>query len=142
MLGRLAKRLRLLGYDVLYDVELDDNGIIRLSLEQQRVILTRDTALTRRPLASNHLFIKDQKVEAQLEQVLSAFPPDPDTWELTRCSRCNGRLSPLPRPAAKDLVPEHVYQRHGSFWKCEGCGRAYWTGTHVGHMRLKRRGRL
>ena len=71
MLGRLAKRLRLLGYDVLYDPALDDNGLIRLSFEQHRLILTRDEALAERPLAAYHLFINSGLVEEQLEQVLS-----------------------------------------------------------------------
>ena len=74
MLGRLAKRLRLRGFDVLYDRTLNDNEIIRLSLEQDRVILTRDKALSDRPLAKNHLFINSDLVQEQVEQVLSSFP--------------------------------------------------------------------
>jgi uncharacterized protein with PIN domain len=133
MLGRLAKRLRLLGFDVLYDRTFGDNDIIRLSLEQHRVILTRDQVLCRRPLAANHLFIRHQDVEAQLEQVLAAYAM-PEQRPLTRCSRCNGLLRPLPRSEARDLVPEQVYRRYRQFLQCEGCGKAYWTGTHVAHM--------
>jgi hypothetical protein len=134
MLGRLAKRLRLLGFDVVYDRTFDDNDIIRLSLEQHRVILTRDLSLSRRPLAANHLFIQDQDVELQIEQVLAAFSLLPEPAPLTRCSRCNGLLGQLPRSEARNLVPEQVYQRNVRFLYCEGCGRVYWAGTHIANM--------
>ena len=93
MLGRLAKRMRLLGFDVLYDSGLDDNEIIRLSLEQDRIILTRDTGLVTRPLAARHFFIHEDRVEEQLSQVLSAFPIDEKILPLTRCSYCNELLT-------------------------------------------------
>jgi hypothetical protein len=134
MLGRLAKRLRLLGFDVLYDPAFDDNDIIRLSLEQNRVILTRDVPLSRRPLAANNLFLQHEDVELQIEQILSAFSDLPGQRPLTRCSRCNGLLRQLPRAEARDLVPEQVYRRNMKFLYCEGCGRIYWTGTHVANM--------
>lgn len=134
MLGRLAKRLRLLGFDVLYDRTFDDNDIIRLALEQRRVILTRDVSLSRRPLAANNLLIQDQDVGSQIEQVLSTFPALPEHMPLTRCSRCNGVLRQLPRAEARDLVPEQVYQKNINFVQCEGCRRIYWTGTHIAGM--------
>lgn len=138
MLGKLAKRLRLIGFDVLYNRTIEDNEIIRLSLAQHRVILTRDTALAERPLASNHVFVKSDDVNRQLEQVLSRFPPDESTRPLTRCSECNTVLSPLPKEAAKDLVPDYVLKTQKEFLHCTGCGRVYWTGTHVRKMGLRK----
>ena len=132
MLGRLAKRLRILGFDVLYDPALDDNEIVRLSLEQGRVILTRDTALAARPLASNHLLIKSDLVEEQVEQVRSASPGDASP--LTRCSVCNEPLLSLPREEARDLVPPYVFENNEAFLQCTVCGRIYWEGTHVRRM--------
>jgi uncharacterized protein with PIN domain len=134
MLGRLAKRLRFLGFNVLYDRTLNDNEIIRLSLEQDRVILTRDTGLAERPLAKNHLLIKSDQVHGQMEQVLSAFPAS--SQPLTRCSECNIFLSPLEKRDARDLVPPHVYETHDEFLHCTSCGRIYWKGSHVKRMAL------
>jgi uncharacterized protein with PIN domain len=136
MLGRLAKRMRLLGFDVLYDRTLDDNELIRLSLEQQRMILTRDTALVERPLATNHLFITGDSVKDQIRQVLSSFQSMPLTGFLTRCSLCNEPLAQIPREEAKDLVPRYVYEKQKSFLQCEKCGKIYWIGTHVRRMAI------
>lgn len=132
MLGRLAKRLRLLGYDVLYDPTLDDNELIRLSLAERRVILTRDAALAARPLASNHLFVRSDRVEEQLEQVLSGAPGDASP--LTRCSVCNDPLTPVGRQEVRDLVPSYVFENNDTFLHCTTCGRIYWQGTHVRRM--------
>jgi uncharacterized protein with PIN domain len=140
MLGRLAKQLRLLGFDVLYDRILDDNEIIRLALAQDRLILTRDTALSERPLAANHLFIIHDDVRAQIQQVLAASSPNEPLRPLTRCSECNELLVAITREDARDLVPAHVYRTRDAFLRCSQCGRVYWTGTHVQKMGWGNRG--
>lgn len=139
MLGRLAKRLRLRGFDVLYDRTLNDNEIIRLSLEQDRVILTRDKALSDRPLAKNHLFINSDLVQEQGEQVLSSFPLDMNIIPLTRCSECNEPLDRIEREEARDLVPHYVYEHKDLFLRCPRCKRTYWHGTHVIRMAVLKR---
>ena len=130
MLGRLAKRLRLLGFDVLYDPALVDNEILRISLEHDRVILTRDTGFAARPLARNHVLIDSDHVDDQVRQVLEAFSMPP-TGPLTRCSACNAMLVPLTRDDARNIVPEHVYATNTVFFQCGQCGRVYWRGSHV-----------
>jgi hypothetical protein len=136
MLGRLAKRLRLLGFDTLYDRTLDDNELIRLSLEQDRVVLTRDLALAERPLAANHLVIQSDFVEEQVEQVLARFPLQDESAPLTRCSVCNAALASISMNDAKDLVPSYVYDNKRMYSRCPICQRIYWQGTHVKRMAL------
>lgn len=138
MLGRLAKRMRLLGFDVLYDAKLSDNEVIRSSLEEDRVILTRDVALSARPLAANRLFISSDRVQEQVEQVLCSFHLEALTRPLTRCSECNGALSPIAKQDVRDLVSQHVYDKHETFLRCRQCGRIYWEGTHVKRMALQK----
>lgn len=137
MLGSLAKRLRLLGFDVLYDHTRADNEILRLALEQGRVILTRDTGLASRPLARNHVLIKSDHVDEQVQQVLDAFSLLA-AGLLTRCSVCNQQLSPLDRDNARDRVPEHVLRTVTTFFECRACGRVYWEGSHVRNMASRR----
>jgi uncharacterized protein len=133
MLGRLAKRLRLLGFDVYYNDKLNDNGVIGISLDEDRVILTRDRSLSNRPLSGTHLFIRSERVQEQVDQVLAALPLT--AHPLTRCSECNRPLIPIARRDAKDLVPAHVYERYKEFHRCDACGRIYWKGSHVERMR-------
>jgi uncharacterized protein with PIN domain len=136
MLGRLARRMRLLGLDVLYNRTLNDNEIIRLSLEQDRVILTRDKALSDRPLSGNHLFINSDLVQEQVDQVLTSFPLETLLEPFSRCSECNDPLRPITREEAKDLVPQHVYENKYLFLRCPRCKRTYWQGTHVMRMAI------
>lgn len=137
MLGKLAKRLRLMGLDVLYGPGLEDNEIIRLSLEQERVILTRDRGLSKRPLAERHVLISSENVQDQLEQVLKTFRPvlDPAAF-LTRCSVCNELLKSTSKQEVRDLVPSYVYDRINRFLQCPCCGRVYWKGNHVRNLKL------
>ena len=137
MLGRLAKRMRLLGFDVLYDPAMEDNEILRLALEQGRFILTRDTDLASRPLAARHLLIRSDHGDEQLDQVLDAFPL-PAAGPLTRCSFCNDPLVPLDRTDARDRVPGHVLATMKVFFECRRCGRVYWSGSHMKRLAEQR----
>jgi len=137
MLGRLAKRMRLLGFDVLYDRTMNDNEIIRLSLAENRVILTRDTGLAGRPMAAHHIFIKYDAPDDQLSQLLDTFKIASVPGPLTRCSCCNEPLTSISRSDVKDRVPQYVYERYDNFLQCAKCGRIYWKGTHVKRMRPK-----
>ena len=137
MLGSLARRLRLLGFDVIFDPQLGDNEVLRIALEQDRVILTRDTGLTSRPLEHDHLLIRTDPIDEQLDQVVGTFGL-PGAGPLTRCSVCNGELLSLDRDAARDRVPEHVLRTASAFLACRGCGRVYWEGSHVRNMGMLR----
>lgn len=141
MLGRLAKWMRLLGFDVLYDRTVSDNEIIHISLTQGRAILTRDTGLVARPLASNHVFIEHDHVRHQLDQVLTTCHITSMPGPLTRCSVCNTLLSPVAKEDVRDLVPRYVFEKNSSFLRCENCCKVYWKGTHVRRIKLKEAGR-
>jgi uncharacterized protein with PIN domain len=136
MLGRLAKGLRLLGFDVHYDRMLSDNEIIRLSLEQGRMILTRDTGLAARPLAALHLFITSDRIQEQIDQVLAFVPPDTDVRPLTRCTLCNEGLVPIRKEDVLDRVPPYVLEKYSTFVQCTVCGRIYWRGSHVKRINI------
>jgi uncharacterized protein len=133
MLGKLAKRMRLLGIDVLYDHAYQDNEVLRLALDQDRIILTRDTGLASRPLAQNRILIESDRVDEQIQQVVKTSSL-PATAILTRCTACNTVLTAPARDEVHDLVSSHVYEQHRDFLRCETCGRIYWKGTHVKNM--------
>ena len=138
MLGRLAKWLRILGFDVLYFSKAEDRELVGIARREGRVLLTRDTGLiektAKRP---NRLFIRSDDWEGQIVQVLDEY----ELWDKvranTRCIACNLPLKPLPRERAKNLVTPYVCEHATSFAVCPGCERVFWQGTHYGDMERK-----
>jgi uncharacterized protein with PIN domain len=136
MLARLARWLRVLGFDTFYDPSLHDHALVQLSNTEARTLLTRDRHLLRelRPLSS--LEITHDSALDQLHQTVTALklPAPPELF--TRCMVCNTVLSaPLPRPEADALVPEGVRGIPGPIRRCPSCGRVYWLGSHARRMR-------
>ena len=130
-LGGLAKWLRLCGFDA--DCRrLAPQGPGSLPPpDPDTFILTRQEPLKRleRP---DLLFIKAVSPKVQLQEVLSLLKVSPRQLQpLSRCSRCNQRLSPIPREQAQGRVPEHVFHYHDQFFECRGCRRLFWPGSHL-----------
>ncbi len=131
MLGRLARWLRQLGFDVAYERHWDDRTIVRVAAREGRTVLTRDRGLAARRAVRRALLIRDEELGAQLRQVLSAFGLTVDRERFgTRCGACNGRLVEVPRESVAGVVPPFVFRHQTAFRRCEGCGRIYWRGTH------------
>ncbi len=132
MLGTLAKWLRILGYDTLFDPDLDDHQLVRLARAEGRVLLTRDRELARRR-GVRTLLIASQDLEEQITQVLTTFDLEP-AQILSRCLVCNEPLQPLDYETARQRVPPYVAQTHDTFKICPACRRVYWHGTHRQRM--------
>ena len=131
MLGRLAKWLRVLGYDTLY-WRGDDAGLVRVALAEDRLLLTRDTRLPPRLPPSRTLLIESDHYEEQLHQVADRLGLPPKIGH--RCLRCNEPLEPVAKAEVRGRVPEFVWTRHDRFARCPGCFRIYWEGTHYVRM--------
>lgn len=132
MLGRLARWLRALGYDTLYDAAFDDAPLAELARHQDRIVLTRDVELTRRRKL-RVLLIQDDRVMRQLREVVNSFGLD-DSAAFTRCIECNAELQDMERVEAAMLVPAHVFETQSRFRRCPNCGKVYWRGTHWTRM--------
>ena len=133
MLGKLAKWLRLLGYDTAYDNVASDRELARRARAKGRVLLTRDRGLAaRRGLRT--LLIQSEVLEEQVQEVRDGLggPPHP---ALSRCSVCNAVLEPISPAGIADRVPPYVLKTQTEFRRCPGCGRVYWPGSHLQAMR-------
>jgi uncharacterized protein len=132
MLGTLAKWLRILGYDTLYDPRLDDHQLVRLARAEQRILLTRDRLLAgRRGLRV--LLIASEELDEQLRQVMAELELEPDR-AFSRCPVCNGLLEAMGHEEARSQVPAYVAHTHTEFKHCSSCGRIYWQGSHWQQM--------
>lgn len=133
MLGRLAKWLRLMGYDTAYDNVAADPELARRARAEGRVLLTRDRELaSRRGLHT--LLIQSEVLEEQVQEVQAALGPPPDP-ALSRCAVCNTELESIAPADVASRVPPYVLRTQSDFRRCPGCGRVYWPGTHVEEMR-------
>jgi len=126
MLGSLARWLRMMGYDTVYDKKLDDPDIAALARTESRFILTRDKELAKEPGA---FLIEKDDLDEQLMAVAGKFGLK-FRDDMIRCSSCNGDLADLPKEDAKASVPEGALNSNDRFWKCTKCGKVYWKGSH------------
>ncbi len=140
MLGRLARWLRLLGFDVLYYPAIEDRLLIRTAKEDERILLTRDSRLVKRrdfqKKTLRYLLLKENDPFQQLKIVISEFNLK-DFSIMSRCGVCNGLLTDILKEEIKSLIAEYVYQTSKVFKQCQGCGKIYWDGTHPEKFRKK-----
>ena len=133
MVGKLARWLRVLGFDVAYSNRYNDDEIIGRANDEHRIILTRDTGLAARKHNGPCLLIESGNYKEQLQQVVGSLGlKEFDVF--SRCLECNAVLEDIDREAAFEKVPPYVYLTHERFARCPSCGRIYWHGTHAEEM--------
>jgi uncharacterized protein len=132
MVGKLARWLRVLGFDVLYSNKYEDDEIIRISDAEGRLILTRDVQLARRA-PNRTLFIESGHYREQIQQVVRSLNLS-DFKAFSRCLECNAHLEEVDKEAVFEKVPPFVYLTQERFARCPSCDRIYWHGTHTQEM--------
>jgi len=136
-LGRLARWLRTLGYDTLFFDPIVDGELISIALKENRVVLSRDTHLSRfkLKLGERLLLIESDKHLEQLKQVIEHFKLRTDKNLLfSRCLICNSVLEKVEKEMIKDRLYPHVYRTQDNFVHCPKCNRIFWPATHVEKM--------
>jgi uncharacterized protein with PIN domain len=135
-LGRLAAYLRMLGFDALYQNPFEDSELVRISSEQQRILLTRDRGLLKHRTLSHGYWLRETASRRQLAEVIRRFDLARQMRPFTRCMACNGPLREVHTNAVAGRVPPLVLQTRHQFSECPVCNRIYWRGTH--HSRMQR----
>ena len=130
MLGRLAKWLRIAGFDVLYSNRFSDEELVALSRREGRILLSRDTHLLIRRSVKQFIFLESERVQDQIRQILHATKISSIPRILTRCLVCNELLADISRDEVKGSVPPYVYETQPNFKFCPLCRKIYWAGTH------------
>jgi uncharacterized protein len=131
-LGKLAKWLRILGFDALYASNLSDAALLRRA-ETGRIILTRTIAV-RRAASGKHpvIFIRSDHPMQQVREVISALNLTPgQTSPFSRCVTCNRPVEPVEKTAVQGMVPDYSFQTHDRFTQCPVCGKIFWPGSHT-----------
>jgi uncharacterized protein with PIN domain len=133
-LGRLARVLRVLGFDVWWSSDADDATLAGVSLSEQRILLTRDRGLLKRRAITHGLFVHSQDAEEQTLEVIRRLDLAQRLAPFTRCIRCNGTLAAVPKDEVSDQLEPLTREFYEEFSRCTQCGRIYWAGSH--HARL------
>ncbi len=140
MLGRLAKWLRLLGYDTVYLRSAADNVVLTVAGEG-RILLTRDTTLVGKIDSDHFVFVENDDPTIQLQQVIHvlSLKLDPGGF-FSRCALCNGNVEPVEKMSIYGKVPDYVWGTHDRFSQCSQCDKIYWSGSHLERFRLQLEG--
>ncbi|UCH42237.1 MAG: Mut7-C RNAse domain-containing protein [Dehalococcoidales bacterium] len=139
--GKLARWLRMVGYDTLFFDGSDDSKLVATALSEGRVILTRDTQIIKRRVVTigrlKVVLISSDKPEEQMRQVIETLKLDCRSGLFTICLECNQPLVEKSPQEVKKLVPPYVFQTQQSYCQCPACRRVYWRGTHWEAMNKK-----
>jgi uncharacterized protein with PIN domain len=134
-LGKLARYLRMAGFDALWHRDARDDELARSSASECRVLLTRDVGLLKRREVIHGSWIRATDPARQLTEVAVRYRLARHASPFSRCVRCNVALRPVPKDEVAASLPERVRAGQDSFQRCSSCGRVYWAGTHVRRMR-------
>ena len=133
-LGKLARYLRMLGFDTMYQNDNDDNEIIRISLDEHRIILTRDIGLLKVKSVTHAYFVRDQHPKAQLAEVLNHFDLYKAIQPFVRCIKCNGLLKRVDKEEIIQHLEPLTIQFFNEFSMCTNCHSVFWKGSHYESM--------
>ena len=133
-LGKLAKYLRMLGFNTLYRNDYDDATLAALASQESRILLTRDQGLLKRRVVMRGYYVRETQPRQQLREVLSRFDLHRAMHPFRRCLSCNGLLGSVPKAEILDRLEPNTRRYFQDFWRCNDCGRIYWKGSHYQRM--------
>jgi hypothetical protein len=134
-LGRLAAYLRMLGFDAAYYTGASYAELVRISIEQKRILLTRDRGLLKHSAVTHGYWLRETESRLQAAEVVRRFDLARSLRPFTRCMACNAPLRPAVKAGILSRVPARIAACHEEFQECPGCRRVYWQGTHYQRMR-------
>ncbi len=131
MLGRLARWLRLLGYDTFYSTEVEDDELLEICLREDLILLTRDVEFFKRAVSCGlkAKLLQENSFGEQFAEVVDSFGLNLRiTPDASRCPACNGVIHSVDKEEIKNKIPENTWDSYDSFWICSNCGQVYWMG--------------
>jgi uncharacterized protein len=132
-LGRLAKYLRICGFDCCYE-DLEDKEIVVTSVRQKRIILTKDRCLLKNKAVTHGYWVRSREPHQQVVEVFERFDLIDKIRFLTRCLLCNTKLKTISKSKADEKVPAKASQYYEDFYLCPFCNKVYWEGSHYKNM--------
>jgi len=133
-LGKLAKFLRMLGFDTLYQNNYTDEEIITIATQENRIILTRDIGLLKNSRVTLGYFVRHIIVITQIKEIITRFNLSDKIKPFTRCLECNGKISQVAKAKIINDLPADTKRYYKKFYQCSNCDKIYWQGSHYKNM--------
>ena len=141
-MGKLAKSLRILGFDTIYENSYGERDIVRISSQESRIVLSRSIRIISNSAIFSGFLIKSVNVDLQLQELIREFDLIPDFKPYTRCLICNGAIVPVEKTGILNRLPPNTALYFDEFYQCLQCGKVYWKGSHYDRMEKFIRGYL
>ena len=136
-LGKLARDLRLLGFDLVYDNEADDAALVRIAAGEDRALLTRDRSLLMRAAVRHGYCPRADRAEEQIIEVVRRFELGELIRPYTRCLACNGRVAIVSKHEIIEELEPLTKLYYEEFRRCQNCRRIYWSGSHFAKLQAR-----
>src|SRR5438552_5888566 len=136
-LGKLARDLRLLGFDVAYDAMADDTALLGISAREKRALLTRDRRLLMHAVVRDGYCPRSDCPEEQTVEVIRRFDLQALLAPFSRCLACNGTLGRVEKADVFDQLELMTKIYYNEFRRCIACGKIYWAGSHFGKLQSR-----
>lgn len=141
-LGKLARFMRLLGFDTLYRNDYHDATIVKIAVSEQRIVLTRDRRLLHAKQIQHGYWVRAVDVESQIDEVVRRFDLYRLIHPFARCLVCNGVLTPVDKANILDRLEPKTKRYYKDFRQCVNCQRIYWEGSHLENIKRRFAGLL
>lgn len=138
MLGNIAKKLRLMGFDSSYSADIEDDELIKLAKKENRIIISRDEELIQK--SKNNclrcIFIKNEEEIEQFREIMEQcnLKTIQINGDKARCPKCNSKTHPIDKKNISLNIPMKVLEHNEKFWNCENCDQIFWEGTHIKNL--------
>ncbi len=134
-LGKLARYLRLLGFDTLYETDYKDSRIEKIAQTQNHTILTRDVSILKIKSVTHGYWIRSQHPVEQLTEVIRRFDLNSNIKPFSRCTVCNGIVEKVTKESVMNRLQPKTKLYYEEFYQCESCKKVYWKGSHYDNMK-------
>lgn len=134
-LGKLARQLRMLGFDTLYDNRFKDRTVAEIASREQRIVLTRDRRLLQARIITHGYWVRSPLPDEQIREVIKRFDLFSQMAPFQRCFECNGLIQAVEKGQIIDRLQPKTKQYYEAFYICPDCGRIYWEGSHFARLR-------
>ena len=135
MLGNIAKKLRLFGFDSEYFSDIDDSKLLEKAKNENRVLISRDRLLVNRAKKNgiSSIYIAAENEIDQFLEILAIthLQVGEISGNVARCTKCNSSTSQIDKLKIENKIPQGVLEHNDKFWKCDKCDQIYWEGTHI-----------